>query len=96
MIQQAEKILSYAMTLAHQDDFPVLESDAQMVDQTRQVLLSVIQGMPARDRVYNEIKMRAAVRFPARYGQSNCGGATQSHCFRQSCFAWYFYAAGVE
>lgn len=65
MIQQAEKILSYAMTLAHQDDFPVLESDAQMVDQTRQVLLSVIQGMPARDRVYNEIKMRAAVRFPA-------------------------------
>jgi type VI secretion system protein ImpL len=36
-----------------------------VVDQTRQVLLSVIRGMPARDRVYNEIKMRAAVRFPA-------------------------------
>ena len=65
MIQDAEKILSYAMTLANQDSFPVLETDAQMVDQTRQVLLSVIRGMPARDRVYNEIKMRAAVRFPA-------------------------------
>ena len=65
MIQDAEKILSYSMTLANQDGFPVLESDAQMVDQTRQVLLSVIRGMPARDRVYNEIKMRAAVRFPA-------------------------------
>ncbi len=65
MIQDAEKILSYAMTLANQDGFPILETDAQVVDQTRQVLLSVIRGMPARDRVYNEIKMRAAVRFPA-------------------------------
>lgn len=65
MIQDAEKILSYAMTLANQEGFPILETDAQVVDQTRQVLLSVIRGMPARDRVYNEIKMRAAVRFPA-------------------------------
>ncbi|WP_436872652.1 type VI secretion system membrane subunit TssM [Acinetobacter haemolyticus] len=65
MIQDAEKILSYAMTLANQSGFPVLETDAQVVDQTRQVLLSVIRGMPARDRVYNEIKMRAAVRYPA-------------------------------
>ncbi|MFG0589242.1 type VI secretion system membrane subunit TssM [Acinetobacter sp. YQ_14] len=65
MIQDAEKILSYAMSLTNQEDFPILETDAQVVDQTRQVLLSVIRGMPARDRVYNEIKMRAAVRFPA-------------------------------
>lgn len=65
MIQDAEKILSYAMSLANQEGFPTLETDAQVVDQTRQVLLSVIRGMPARDRVYNEIKMRAAVRFPA-------------------------------
>ncbi|HBO72528.1 MAG TPA: type VI secretion system membrane subunit TssM [Acinetobacter sp.] len=65
MIQDAEKILSYAMSLANQEGFPTLEIDAQVVDQTRQVLLSVIRGMPARDRVYNEIKMRAAVRFPA-------------------------------
>ncbi|KAF5299021.1 hypothetical protein FQR65_LT19548 [Abscondita terminalis] len=53
------------MTLANDKKFPVLESDAQLVDQTRQVLLSVVRGMPARDRVYNEIKMRAAVRYPA-------------------------------
>ncbi|RKG36882.1 type VI secretion system membrane subunit TssM [Acinetobacter rongchengensis] len=65
MIQKAEKILSYSMSLANDKTFPVLESDAQLVDQTRQVLLSVVRGMPARDRVYNEIKMRAAVRFPA-------------------------------
>ena len=65
MIQKAEQILSYAMTLSNDQQFPVLDADSQLVDQTRQVLLSVVRGMPARDRVYNEIKMRAAVRFPA-------------------------------
>lgn len=65
MIQKAEQILSYAMTLTHEAHFPKLNSDPQLVDQTRQVLVSVIRGMPARDRVYNEIKMRASVRFPA-------------------------------
>ncbi|OAL79156.1 type VI secretion protein [Acinetobacter sp. SFB] len=65
MIQKAEQILSYSMTLTNEQTFPVLESDPLVVDQARQVLLSVIRGMPARDRVYNEIKMRAAVRYPA-------------------------------
>ncbi|MFC6168346.1 type VI secretion system membrane subunit TssM [Acinetobacter terrestris] len=64
MIQKAEQILSYSMTLTNEQKFPILESDTLLVDQTRQVLLSVIRGMPARDRVYNEIKMRAAVRYP--------------------------------
>ena len=65
MIQKAEQILSYTMTLANDRSFPVLESDPLIVDQTRQTLLAVTQGIPARDRVYNEIKMRAAVRYPA-------------------------------
>lgn len=65
MLKDAEQILSYAMTLANDAKFPNLEADTLVVDQSRQVLLSVVRGMPARDRVYNEIKMRAAVRFPA-------------------------------
>ncbi|AOA58835.1 type VI secretion system membrane subunit TssM [Acinetobacter larvae] len=65
MIQKAEQVLSYAMTLANDPQFPSLPADAQLVDQTRQVLVAVVRGMPARDRVYNEIKMRAAVRYPA-------------------------------
>lgn len=65
MIQKAEQILSYSITLANDQKFPVLEADSLLVDQTRQVLLAVIRGMPARDRVYNEIKMRGAVRYPA-------------------------------
>ncbi|CAB1221476.1 type VI secretion system membrane subunit TssM [Acinetobacter bouvetii] len=78
MIQKAEQILSYSMTLAQDPKFPLLESDSQVVDQTRQVLLAVIRGMPARDRVYNEIKMRAAVRYPAVTVQQLAGANHQN------------------
>jgi type VI secretion system protein ImpL len=65
MIQKAEQVLSYAMSLANDPLFPRLESDSQLVDQTRQILMAVSTGIPARDRVYNEIKMRGSIRFPA-------------------------------
>lgn len=65
MIQKAEQILSYSMTLTYEKGFPQLNTDPQLIDQTRQTLVSVIRGMPARDRVYNEVKARASVRFPA-------------------------------
>lgn len=65
MIQKAEQVLSYVMTLANDPEFPRMESDPNLVDQTRQILMAVSTGIPARDRVYNEIKMRASVRFPA-------------------------------
>lgn len=65
LIQKSEQILSYAMTLSQDPEFPKLAADAQLVDQSRQVLSTLMRGMPARDRVYNEIKMRAAVRYPA-------------------------------
>jgi type VI secretion system protein ImpL len=78
MIQKAEQILSYSMTLANDQQFPVLEADSLVVDQARQVLLSVIRGMPARDRVYNEIKMRAAVRYPAVTVKQLVGGNSQN------------------
>ena len=65
MIQKAEQILSYAITLSGHNGFPQMNSDAVLVDQTRQILTAINTGVSARDRVYNEIKMRAAVRFPA-------------------------------
>ena len=64
MIQKAEQVLSYAMTLTHRSYFPQLNSDAMLVEQSRQILTAVTTGVSARDRVYNEIKMRASVRFP--------------------------------
>lgn len=78
MIQKGEQVLSYAMTLANDQKFPVLSADSQLVDQSRQVLLSVMKGMPARDRVYNEIKMRGAVRFPAVTTAQIVGEANRS------------------
>ncbi len=78
MIQKAEQILSYAMTLATDPLFPRMDSDTQLVDQTRQFLMSVSTGIPARDRVYNEIKMRGSVRFPAVTVKQIIGEAGQS------------------
>lgn len=65
MIRQAERILSF--TLAHVDDpaFPLIQNDLGLVDKTRMNLSKVSKGMPARERVYSEIKMRSSARFPA-------------------------------
>ncbi|WP_284880452.1 type VI secretion system membrane subunit TssM [Acinetobacter variabilis] len=64
MIQKAEQLLSYAMTLTNHQHFPQLNSDAVLVEQSRQILTAITTGVSARDRVYNEIKMRASVRYP--------------------------------
>ena len=65
MIRQAERILSF--TLAHADDpaFPLIQNDLGLVDKTRSNLSKVSKGMPARERVYTEIKLRSSARFPA-------------------------------
>jgi len=65
MLQKAEQLLSYAMTMTGSSLFPQLDSDTVLVEQTRQVLTAMMTGVSARDRVYNKIKMRALVRFPA-------------------------------
>lgn len=100
--QKAEQVLGYSMSLANDPEFPVLNADAQLVDQSRQLLLSVVRGMPARDRVYNEIKMRAAVRFPELtllqiLGENNqgmiLGGYAIPGAFTQKAWDEYISAA---
>ncbi len=44
-------------------DFPQQELNLTLLDQTRENLRRVVKGMPARERVYGEIKARAATRF---------------------------------
>ncbi|MBI5333132.1 MAG: type VI secretion system membrane subunit TssM [Burkholderiales bacterium] len=63
MIRRAEAILSFAVTQLAQPDFPQVESNLAVLDQTRENLRRVVRGMPARERVYAEIKARAATRF---------------------------------
>ncbi|MEY4764754.1 MAG: type secretion system rane subunit TssM [Pseudomonadota bacterium] len=65
LIRRAEHLMSFAVAQMGRSDFPQLELNLSLLDQTRNNLRRVIKGMPARERVYNEIKARAATRFPA-------------------------------
>ncbi|MDO9238190.1 MAG: type VI secretion system membrane subunit TssM [Aquabacterium sp.] len=63
LIQKAEHILSYAIAQMNDPAFPQQDLNLSLMDQTRDNLRRVIKGMPARERVYSEIKARAATRF---------------------------------
>ena len=63
LIQSAERIMSFAVQRMTDPAFPEQELNLTLLDQTRENLRRVIKGMPARERVYAEIKARAATRF---------------------------------
>lgn len=63
LIQKAERIMSFAMAQMNDAAFPEQDLNLSLLDQTRDNLRRVIKGMPARERVYAEIKARAATRF---------------------------------
>ncbi|MBI5256113.1 MAG: type VI secretion system membrane subunit TssM [Burkholderiales bacterium] len=61
--RRAESLISFAMENLQDPAFPTLETNFNLVDQTRGNLRRVMRGMPARERVYAEVKARAATRF---------------------------------
>ena len=64
LIQSAERMISFYLSRVNDDTWPTLkDSNLLLVDQTRESLRKVVRGMPARERVYSEIKARAATRF---------------------------------
>jgi type VI secretion system protein ImpL len=64
MIRDAERTLSFYLSRVSDDTWPMLRtSNLLLIDQTRENLRKVVRGMPARERVYGEIKARAATRF---------------------------------
>ncbi|QID18112.1 type VI secretion system membrane subunit TssM [Nitrogeniibacter mangrovi] len=63
MIRSAERILSFHLSQANDPQWPLVEINPALVDQTRENLRRVVQGMPAVERVYADIKARAATRF---------------------------------
>jgi type VI secretion system protein ImpL len=64
MVRSAERLMAFSMAHLHDPAFPLVSTNLALVDQTRESLRKVMRGMPARDRVYAEIKARAATRFP--------------------------------
>ena len=63
MIRSAERIMAFSMANLGDPSFPLVTTNLALVDQTRETLRKVMRGMPARERVYTEIKARAATRF---------------------------------
>ena len=64
MIRSAERMIGFTLSNLQDPAFPVLASNLSLVDETRQSLKRVVRGMPARERVYAEVKARASTRFP--------------------------------
>jgi len=65
MIRSAERMLAFVVAQSARPDFPLVDTRLALVDQTRDVLRKVVKGQPARERVYAQIKARAATRFPS-------------------------------
>jgi type VI secretion system protein ImpL len=65
MIRSAERLLTFYLAQINDPLWPQLDNKLALVDQARENLRRVVRGMAARDRVYADIKARAATRFPA-------------------------------
>lgn len=84
MIRSAEHILSFYLEHANRPDWPTISTNLALIDQARENLRRVVHGMPAAERVYAEIKARAATRFApltvaSIVGQDNASVVTGSH-----------------
>lgn len=64
MIRDAERLMSFHVAQASSPDWPQIEPKFALVDDTRGVLREVMKGKPAVERVYGDVKTRAATRFP--------------------------------
>lgn len=63
MIRSAERVLNFLLAQTGDADFPIIENRLTLVDQTRDTLRAVVKGIPARERVYAEIRLRASTRY---------------------------------
>ena len=63
MIRSAERMISFYLTQINDPSWPQVDSKLALVDQSRDSLRRVVRGMPARERVYADVKARAATRF---------------------------------
>lgn len=102
IIRDAEKLISFYLAQAGQPDFPLIDNKLALVEQARDNLRTVVKGTPARERVYSEIRMRAATRFPIMtvadiVGEQNKGIVAGSHSVSGAFTrdAWEQYVEGA-
>ncbi|MDR6396894.1 type VI secretion system membrane subunit TssM [Herbaspirillum seropedicae] len=63
MIRSAERLISFSLEQINDPSWPTIDNKLTLVDQARENLRRVVRGMPARERVYADVKARAATRF---------------------------------
>ena len=63
MIRSAERLISFFLLQVNDPLWPMVDNKLTLIDQSRDALRRVVKGMPARDRVYADVKARASTRF---------------------------------
>jgi type VI secretion system protein ImpL len=63
MKREAESMISFVMQSLDAPAFPTVDNNLALVDNTRSLLKTVMQGKPAIERVYAVLRARAATRF---------------------------------
>ncbi len=64
MIRSAERLMTFYASQVQDQAWPQVQPKLSLLDSARENLRHVVRGTPARERVYAEIKARAATRFP--------------------------------
>jgi len=102
LIRSAERLMTFYLTQIRDPSWPRIEPKLALVDTARENLRRVVRGMPARDRVYAEIRARAATRFPAMtvgriVGDADAAFIQGSHAISGTFTreAWEKYVAGA-
>ena len=65
MVRSAERLLSFHVSQIGDPAWPQLTPKLGLLDAARENLRKVVRGAPARERVYADIKARAATRYAA-------------------------------
>ncbi|VXA92196.1 type VI secretion system membrane subunit TssM [Massilia sp. 9I] len=102
MIRSAERLLTFHLSRVEDPAWPQMTLKLSLLDGTREHLRRVVRGTSARERVYNDIKTRAATRFPAVtvariVGEQDQGLVAGSHAVSGAFTrqAWKDYVAGA-
>jgi type VI secretion system protein ImpL len=65
MIRSAERLMTFHLSHIQDQAWPQITPKLSLLDTARDNLRRVVRGTPARERVYADIRTRAATRFPA-------------------------------
>ncbi|MGY0651029.1 type VI secretion system membrane subunit TssM [Luteimonas sp. A537] len=64
MVRNAERLMTFYISQSSASDWPTIETRFALVDDSRNLLREIMKGKPAVERVYDDVKTRAATRFP--------------------------------